>query len=71
MVEVCAAGLSWARGGIATSWAPLTLPLSGGCGLQLLCCLFQARAVLFKSIIAGNCLQPKQKQCVFATGFSS
>lgn len=29
MVEVCAAGLSWARGGIATSWARLTLPLSG------------------------------------------
>lgn len=26
---MCAAGLSWARGGIATSWTRLTLPLSG------------------------------------------
>lgn len=45
------------------------------CSFQPLCSLFgaralQASALLFKSIIAGDCLQPKQRQCVRATGFS-
>lgn len=49
-------GLSWCADPAPTLW--------GGCGLQLLCSLGQARAVqalalLFKSIIAGDCFQSK------------
>ena len=56
--------MSWARLGL--SWCTDTAPV-GGCGPQLLCCLLRARAVhasalLFKSIIAGECLQPRQRQ---------
>lgn len=57
--------MSWARLGL--SWCTDTAPV-GGCGPQLLRCLLQAgamqaSALLFQSIIAGDCLQPKQRQC--------
>ena len=57
--------MSWAHLGL--SWCTDTAPV-GGCGPQLLCCLLRARAMhasalLFKSIIAGECLQPRQRQC--------
>lgn len=70
----CVAGLSWAWRGMAMSWARLglswctdTAPV-GGCSPQLLCCLLragamQASALLFQSIVAGDCLQPQQRQC--------